>query len=84
MLGVPIEGPTQMLCDSQSVVMNSSFPESVLKKEHCSISYHIFCETMAANTIHIYCKKSKSNLADLFTKILSSKTRNERLKAILN
>ena len=84
MLGVPIDGPTRMLCDSQSVVMNSSFPESVLKKKHCSIAYHIVRETMAANIIHIYWEKSKSNLADLFTKVLSPETRNRLLKAILN
>lgn len=84
MLGVPLDGPTRMLCDSQSVVMNSSFPESVLKKKHCSIAYHIVRETMAANIIHIYWEKSKSNLADLFTKILSPEARNRLVKAILN
>ena len=53
MLGVPIEGPTRMLCDSQYVVMSSSFPESVLKKKHCSIAYHIVHKTMAASIIQI-------------------------------
>ena len=84
MLGVPIEGPSRMLCDSQSAVMNSSFPESVLKKKHCSIVYHIAQEAMAANIIHIYWERSKSNLADLFTKVLSAERRKHLIQAMLN
>ena len=84
MLGVPLEGPARLMCDSQSVVMNSSFPESVLKKEHCSIAYHLVREAIAANMIHVYWERSKTNLADLFTRVLPPKTSNHLITAMLN
>ena len=37
MMGIPITGPTNIFCDNQSVVNNSTKPESVLKKKHLSI-----------------------------------------------
>jgi hypothetical protein len=40
MFGIPLEGPTNVLCDNQSVVTSASTPESVLKKKHNSIAYH--------------------------------------------
>ena len=39
-LGVKLDGPALMLGDNMSVVLNTSVPSSVLKKKHCSISYH--------------------------------------------
>ncbi len=53
MLGIPIEGPANVYCDNNSVVINSSKPESVLKKKHNSIAYHCVQEAVAANTIRI-------------------------------
>ena len=38
MFGVPIEGPTNVFCDNESVINNVSKPESVLKKKHHSIA----------------------------------------------
>ena len=39
-LGVPISDPARIFCDNKYVVKNSTFPEYVLKKKHCSITYH--------------------------------------------
>jgi hypothetical protein len=36
MFGVPMEGPTKVLCDNQGVVKNASIPESVLSKNERS------------------------------------------------
>ena len=41
MMGIPLDGETNVFCDNQAVVINSSFPESQLKKKHLSICYHI-------------------------------------------
>ena len=84
MLGVPIDGPTRVLCDNQSVVINGSFPESVLKKKHCSVAYHIVRETVAAGTVEIYWEETNSNLADLFTKVLPEYERNKMVQAMLS
>ena len=70
MLGIPIDGPTRMLCDNQSMVINGRFPESVLKKKHCSIAYHIVRNTIASGIMDIYWEWASSNMAYLFTKIL--------------
>ena len=51
MFGIPIDGPTDVLCDNQSVVTNSSVPESTLSKKHNSICYHQVREACAAETI---------------------------------
>ena len=72
------------MSDSQSVVMNSTFPESVLKKKHCYIAYHFVQKAIATDVIHVYWKRSKTNLADLFINVLPSEACNHLIKAMLN
>jgi hypothetical protein len=78
MFGIPIEGPTNIYCDNQSVVTNASQPESTLKKKHNSIAYHRVREAAAANTISIAQESHESNIADMLTKPVSG----PRLKAL--
>ena len=40
MMGIPLLGPSNVLCDNHSVVDNASLPESQLKKKHLPIAYH--------------------------------------------
>jgi hypothetical protein len=40
MFSIPVDGPANMYCDNNSVVINSSFPELTLKKTHNAIAYH--------------------------------------------
>ena len=84
MLGIEIDGPVRILCDNQSVVINGSFPESVLKKKHCSVAYHLVRESVASGMVEIYWEDGNSNLADLFTKVLSEPVRNNLIKGILS
>ena len=51
MFGVPIDGPTDVLCDNQSVVTNSTLIDSSLNKKHCSIAYHACRWAVAAEMI---------------------------------
>ena len=53
MFGFPIEGPTNVFYDNESVYNNVSTPESVLKNKHHSIAYHHCREAVAASTIRI-------------------------------
>jgi len=69
--GIPIEGPSVVYCDNQSVVHNAQRPESVLKKKHNSVSYHKIRESVAAEIITVYKIASGENHADLLTKALS-------------
>jgi hypothetical protein len=70
MLGVPIDGPANVLTDNLAVVQNSSIPSSTLKKKHNAICYHRVREAVAAGIIRITHIPSKENLADMFTKPL--------------
>ena len=70
MFGVPIEGPTNVFCDNESVYKNVSTQESVLKKKHHRILYHFCREDVAVLTIRIAKEPSATNLSDLFTKML--------------
>ena len=84
MFGVPVEAPARVFCDNESVVKNSSYPESTLKKKHVSIAYHRVREAIAAQKMLVYYETTGSNLADLFTKILSHTKRIPIVKAILS
>ena len=80
MFGVPIEGPTNIFCDNEAVYKNTSIPEWVLRKNHHSISYHRCCEAVATGTVRIAKEGTKTNLSDLFTKILYIVRREEILE----
>ena len=71
MFGVPMDGPTDMFCDNEAVYKNAPTPESQLKKKHHSISYHMSLEAVASGTCRIAKKDTKTNLSDLFTKVLT-------------
>jgi hypothetical protein len=85
MLGVPIEGPTTIYCDNESVVKSSTRPESTLKKKHAAINYHRIREAQAAQPAYIRIAwiESSQNLADAFTKVLSGQKRHYLLSRIL-
>ena len=70
MMGVPLNGPTSVSCDNQSVVKNSTAPESVLKKWHNAIAYHRSREAQAAGIIRVAWENGATNTADLLTKLM--------------
>jgi len=70
MFGIPLDGPANVFCDNQSVVTNSTVPDSTLKRKHNSIAYHRVRESVAGNVIRIAYVHSKSNNADVLTKPL--------------
>ena len=83
MMGVSINGPTYIYGDNQSVINNTSKPESVLKKKSNSICYHFVREAVAMKeclTSHI---PTLDNFADLLTKVLSGKKRRDLVRGIL-
>ena len=84
MFGVPISGPSRVMCDNDSVVKSSSFAESTLKKKHCSIAFHKVRESVASEKILIYYEKSSSNLADLLTKVMNAAKRHPLIQGILS
>ena len=57
MFGVPLSGPARIFCDNKLVLINSSHPDSALKKKHCSIAYHKVREAIAAHKELVYYEK---------------------------
>ena len=79
MFGVPIDGPTNVFCDNEAEYKNTLLPESVLKKKHHSIAYHRCREAVAAETVRVAKEGTKTNLSDVFTKLLPQPRRDESL-----
>ena len=75
MFGIPIDGPTSVFCDNEAVYQNTVVPESTLKRKHHSIAYHLCREAVAAKIIRVAFEGTQTNLADLFTKLLTSNRR---------
>jgi hypothetical protein len=69
MFGIPIvKGRvTNVFCDNESVVKNSTNVESALNKKHNSIAYHYVQWCVAAGVISVAWIRSEDNLADPFT-----------------
>ena len=72
MLGVSLDGPALMLGHNMSIVLNTILPSSVLKKKHCSISYHRVQEAIAAKILRFAHVPSTENIADVATKPLGN------------
>ena len=74
MFGVKIDGPCDIFCDNESVVKNTTRPESPIKKKHNYIAYHKERESIAAGIIRIAKEDGKTNIADILTKLLKGPT----------
>lgn len=70
MMGVPLDGPTNVFCDNDSVFKNATIPESPLKKKHNAIAYRRTREAQASGIVRIAWESGDINLADLLTKLL--------------
>ena len=71
MFGVEIDGPADVLCDNQSVVLNYSHIDSALNKKHNALTYHAIRWSVAAGILRVGKIDTKDNIADAFTKRLT-------------
>ena len=84
MFGIEImEDETKIYGDNNAVILNTSVPESTLKKKHHSINYNYVREAVASGIALIFKVDTGSNLADLFTKLLDKVKRKEIVQKIL-
>ena len=85
MMGTPVNGPSLILGDNKSVLINSTDPDSTLKKKSLSIAYHFVREGTAADEWRIEYINTNQNVADLFTKPLGGGEKRQRfVKMILH
>ncbi len=73
--GIPLEGPTNVFCDNETVTKNVRLLESTLKKKHNAIAYHRTYKAVAAGTIQVAKEDGKTNLADVLTKPVAQVTK---------
>ena len=72
MMGIPIDGPAHICGDNQSVLANTTVPDSALKKKSQSIACHFVREGAARDEWRTTCVNANENEADLLTKQLPS------------
>jgi hypothetical protein len=70
MMGISLDGPGYMYFDNNSVVCNTTMPESTPKKKSNSIAYHCVREAVAMGKIIITYEPTETNISDLMTKAL--------------
>jgi hypothetical protein len=75
MFGVPVVDATDVFCDNQAVVFNTSIPQSTLAKKHNAICFHCVREAVASGMIRVAKVPLEFNLADGFTKSLPTPRR---------
>jgi hypothetical protein len=71
-LGLELDGPALMFGDNMSVVLNTTVPSSILKKQHYAIAYHRVREAIAVRIMMFAYIKSEENVSDVLTKPLSN------------
>ena len=69
-MGIPVEGPTYIYGDNQSVLANTTIPDSTLKKKSQSIAYHYVREGVARDEWRTSHVNTHDNEADLLIKQL--------------
>ena len=69
-MGIPVEGPMSIYGDNQSVLANTTIPDSSLKKKSQSVAYHFVCEGVIRGERRTSYVNTHDNEADLLTKQL--------------
>ena len=83
MMGIPCSGPAYIYGDNKSVLVNSSMPDSVLKKKSNSIAYNFVREGVAMKEWILSYVNTKENLADFLIKALIGEQRAKLIRRVL-
>ena len=70
MMDIPLNGPALIRGDNQSVLANTTIPDSTLKKKSQSIAYRFVREGVARDEWRTVYVNTHENPADLLTKPL--------------
>ena len=70
MMGIPIDGPSWLFGDNQSVITSATVPTSTLNKRHNALSYHRVRECIAMGIIYFMHVSGATNPSDILTKFL--------------
>jgi hypothetical protein len=70
-MGIPCEGPTYIYGDNQSVLANTTIPDSTLKKKIQSIAYHFVREGSARDELRTSYINTNDIESDHLTKVFA-------------
>ena len=79
MMGIPVIGCSFLYGDNQSVLCNTFFPDSILKKKNHAIAYHFVQEGVAREEWVTGYVEIKNNAADPLNKTIPAEERRDRL-----
>ena len=78
MMGISCDGPCYIFGENQSVLNNSSNPDSRLNKKSNSIAYNFVREGVARDEWRCTYVESKKNQSDLLTKVITDGPKRSR------
>ena len=84
MMGMSYEGPLHVYGDNQSVLCNTTMPDSTLKKKSQSIAYHLIREGITRDEWRMAHANALLNEANLLMKTLSGEQRKSFVCMILD
>ena len=83
-MGIPVNNPCFIYGDNQSVLWNTSIPDSMLKKKTAIVSYHFVREGVSADAWRTAYVNTKLNPADIMTKNLpTGENRYRKVRMVL-
>ena len=84
MFGIHVDEPAFVYGDNQSVLWNTTIPDSMLKKKTASVSYHFVREGVSANKWRTTYVNTKENPSDILTKNLpAGESRCKKVRMIM-
>ena len=85
MMGIPVNNPTFMYGDNQSVLWNTKIPDSTLKKKSSAVAYHYVREGVAREEWITNYVRPESNPSDVMTKsVTKMDDRKNKIRMILH
>ena len=83
MMGIPFEGSKNVFCDNNDSVVNSTRPESTLKRKQNSVAWYRVREAQARGIVKIAKEGAATNLVDMLTKLLSGSKLREQAGSVM-
>ena len=71
MMGIPVTNPAFIFGDNQSILWNTTVPDSTLKKKSSSVAYHFVREGVAKDEWRTAYVNTKANPSDVLTKMIT-------------
>ncbi len=84
MMGITVDKPAYVFGDNQSVLANTTAPESTLKKKSNAIPYHFLQEGCARDEWQTAYINTDENVADLLTKPLAGPKQTKFVQMLLH